>query len=70
MYRQLITLALGTFAVGTAGFVVAGVLPLVSDSFGVSVTTASQLVTVYAISYAICFSVLVAAIGRWPRRPR
>ena len=68
MNRQLITLALGTFAVGTGGFVIAGILPLVSDSLGVGVTTAGQLVTVFAIAYAVCSPVLAAATGRWPRR--
>lgn len=68
MYRLLITLALGTFAVGTAGFVTAGILPQISDSFGVGVATAGLLVTVFAIAYAVCAPVLAAATGRWPRR--
>ena len=46
MYRLLIVLALGTFAVGTAGFMTAGILPQISDSFGIGVATAGQLVAV------------------------
>ncbi len=68
MYRLLITLALGTFAVGTAGFVTAGILPPISDSFEISVATAGLMVTVFAIAYAVCAPVLAAATGRWPRR--
>jgi predicted MFS family arabinose efflux permease len=60
---RLVSLTLGTFAVGTGSFVIAGILPLVSDSFGVSVTTAGQLVTVFAIAYAVCSPVLAAATG-------
>ena len=68
MYRLLIALALGTFAVGTAGFVTAGILPPISDSFGIDVATAGLLVTVFAIAYALSAPVLAAATGRWPRR--
>lgn len=68
MYRPLIVLALGTFAVGTAGFVTAGILPPVSDSFGIEVAVAGQLVAVFAVAYAVCAPVLAAATGRLPRR--
>src|SRR3712207_5255921 len=68
MYRRLIVLALGTFATGTGGFVIAGILPLISGSFGVGVATAGQLVTAIAIAYAVGSPVLAAATGRWPRR--
>ena len=64
MDPRLIVFALGAFAVGTGGFVIAGILPLISDSLGVSVTTAGQLVTVFAIAYAVCSLVLAAATGR------
>jgi predicted MFS family arabinose efflux permease len=43
MYRRLIVLALGTFAAGTGGFVIAGILPLISGSFEVGVATAAFL---------------------------
>ena len=68
MYRRLIVLALGTFATGTGGFVIAGILPRISGSFGVGVATAGQLVTAFAIAYAVGSPVLAAATGRWPRR--
>lgn len=68
MYRRLIVLALGTFAIGTAGFVTAVVLPLISGSSGVGVATPGHLVTVFAVAYAVCVPVLATATGRWPRR--
>jgi len=43
MNLRLITLAAGTFAIGTDSFVVAGVLPAVARSFEVGIDTAGQL---------------------------
>jgi MFS transporter, DHA1 family, inner membrane transport protein len=40
MDRRLVILALGMFALGTDSFVVAGVLPEISQSFQVSVGAA------------------------------
>jgi predicted MFS family arabinose efflux permease len=68
MCHHLIVLALGTFAVGTGGFVIAGILPPIPGSLRVGVKTAGQLVAASAIAYAVCFPVLAAATGRWPRR--
>jgi type IV secretory pathway TrbL component len=51
MDRRLLVLALGMFALGTDSFVVAGVLPEISRFFGVSISAAGQMTTVYAITY-------------------
>ncbi|KAA2264929.1 MFS transporter [Solihabitans fulvus] len=61
-------MALGTFAVGTSGYIVAGVLPAVSSELRVSPSTAGQLITAFAIAYAIGSPLLAAATGRWERR--
>jgi predicted MFS family arabinose efflux permease len=61
-------LAAGAFAVGTSGYIVSGVLPAVSHDLNVSSATAGQLVTVFAIAYAIASPLLAAATGRWERR--
>ena len=53
-------LAIGAFTVGTDGFVIAGLLPNLAASYKVSVPIAGQLVTAYALSYAL-FSPFVAA---------
>jgi predicted MFS family arabinose efflux permease len=68
MNRRLVTLAIGTFAVGTDGFVVAGILPRVAASFDVSVQAAGQLVTVFALSYALLSPVMAAFTTHWPRK--
>ena len=68
MDKRLLVLASGMFAIGTDSFVVAGVLPQVSASLGVSVALAGQMVTLYALSYALLSPVIAAAAARWPRK--
>ncbi|MBK1789297.1 MFS transporter [Prauserella cavernicola] len=61
-------LALGAFAVGTSGYVVAGLLPALTGELAVSETAAAQLVTAFAIAYAVGSPLFAAATGRWERR--
>jgi multidrug resistance protein len=68
MDKRLLVLATGMFAVGTDSFVVAGVLSQVSASLGVSVALAGQMVTLYALSYAVLSPVIAAAAAHWPRK--
>ncbi len=49
----LLALALGTFAVGTEGFMIAAILPAISTSLAVSVPVAGQLVTAFTLVYAV-----------------
>jgi predicted MFS family arabinose efflux permease len=68
MDRRLLVLALGMFAMGTDNFVVAGILPSVAASLDTSVSLAGQMVTVYALSYAVGAPVMAALAGGWPRK--
>ncbi|KQW87260.1 MFS transporter [Massilia sp. Root418] len=68
MDRRLIVLAAGMFAIGTDSFVVAGILPQVSQSLGVSIGVAGQMVTLYALSYALLSPVIAAMLAHWPRK--
>ncbi|MFI0151863.1 MFS transporter [Streptomyces lydicus] len=68
MRLRLLLLALGTFAVGTDSMVMAGILGLVARDLDVSVPAAGQMVTVFALSYAVLAPVLATAAARWPRR--
>ena len=68
MDKRLLVLASGMFAIGTDSFVVAGVLGQVSASLGVSVALAGQMVTVYALGYALLSPVIAAAAANWPRK--
>ncbi|MBA2691298.1 MAG: MFS transporter [Rubrobacter sp.] len=68
MNFRLIVLALGTFAIGTGSFVFAGLLEGVAEELSVSVASAGHLVTVFAVTYAVCAPVLAAITGTVPRR--
>ncbi|WP_153533094.1 MFS transporter [Actinomadura macrotermitis] len=61
-------LALGTFAVGTDAYVVAGFLPAMADSLRVSEGAAGQSATAFAVAYAVLAPVLATATTRIPRR--
>lgn len=56
-------LALGTFAIGTGSFVFAGLLEGVARDLSVSVGAAGNLVTVFAVTYAVSSPVLVTLAG-------
>jgi predicted MFS family arabinose efflux permease len=64
----LYTLALGTFAVGTEGFMIAAILPSIATSLNTSIQAAGQLVTIFALTYAVSSPLLTALTGAWPRR--
>ncbi|MEC9346997.1 MAG: MFS transporter [Pseudomonadota bacterium] len=66
--RALAGLALGNFAVGTGALVIAGVLPDVAADLQVPPAAAGQLITVYALSYAVGAPLLGAAASRLDRR--
>ena len=61
-------LAIGTFAIGTDGFVIAGVLGDIAKETDVSVAAAGQLVTIFAWVYAVSSPITAAAFARIPRR--
>lgn len=68
MTTRTTLLAAGAFAVGTSGYIVSGVLPAVSAELHVSHATAGQLLTAFAIAYAVSSPPLAALTGRWERR--
>ena len=61
-------LALGNFAVGTGSFVFAGLLEGVARDLSVSVGTAGQLISAYAIVYAVGAPVLATVTSDVSRR--
>ncbi|WP_246023795.1 MFS transporter [Nocardia yunnanensis] len=66
--RRTLVLALGTFAVGTDSFILAGFLPDLAASQSVSTATAGLAVTVFAAAYALGSPVLATLTARLPRR--
>lgn len=67
-YSRLLWLALGTFAIGTEGFMIAGLLPGIATDLGVSIESAGQLVTVFALAYALSSPILTTFTGHLDRR--
>jgi predicted MFS family arabinose efflux permease len=66
-FAPLTWLALGTFATGTESFMIAALLPGLADDLSVTLITAGQLITVFALTYAISspvLSALTAGVGR------
>ncbi|PSL02047.1 DHA1 family inner membrane transport protein [Haloactinopolyspora alba] len=68
MPAGVLVLALGVFAVGTGEFVLAGLIPLLADDFGLTEGVAGQVVTAFAVTCAISAPVGTALTARWPRR--
>jgi predicted MFS family arabinose efflux permease len=64
---RILLLALGTFAIGTDVFVIAGILRLIAAGLDVSTEAAGQLATAYALTYALGSPLLAAATARWRR---
>jgi DHA1 family inner membrane transport protein len=65
--KRLPLLTLGAFAIGTDAFVIAGLLPELAHDLHVSTASAGQLVTVFAIVYAVgspTLSILTGTLGR------
>ncbi|MET9490431.1 MFS transporter [Nocardia sp. NPDC006630] len=65
---DLLILAVGTFTLGVDGYVMSGLLPEVSADLHVSVSTAGQLTSLFAIVYAVGSPIIAALTGNWDRR--
>ncbi|MHB8555459.1 MAG: MFS transporter [Candidatus Dormibacteria bacterium] len=61
-------LAFGTFVLGTDGYVIAGILPQIAQGTRVPVALAGQLVTIFALAYALGSPLLAVASARMDRR--
>lgn len=68
MSASLVWLAIGAFAIGTEGLMIAGLLPAIAADFNSSVATAGQLITIFALAYAIGSPILSALCGGLDRR--
>lgn len=61
-------LALTTFAIGTEAFVIAGLLPIMAADLHVTLAATGQLITAYAITYAIGSPILAVLFSNLDRR--
>ncbi|WP_417224116.1 MFS transporter [Achromobacter spanius] len=61
-------LALGTFAIGTEGFMIAPLLPVMAQDFALPVPTIALLVIVFTLVLALSSPVTTVATGRMARK--
>jgi predicted MFS family arabinose efflux permease len=62
-WLPVLVLACGTFASGTDGFVIAGILPSIARDLAVSIAVAGQMVTAFAFAYALGSPVLMTFVA-------
>lgn len=68
MPLALYLLAVAVFAMGTSEFMLAGLLPDIAESLGVTVATAGLLTTAFAVGMVIGAPLMAAVARRWPAR--
>lgn len=68
MNLKVIILALSTVAVGLVELIVGGILPAISDDLNISLSTAGQLISVFALVYAIAGPVLLVLTSKVERK--
>jgi len=64
----LLALAMGGFAIGTTEFVSMGLLPQLADGVGVSIPTAGNVISAYAIGVVVGAPLIAVFGARLPRR--
>jgi DHA1 family inner membrane transport protein len=65
---SLLSLTLGSFAIGMTEFVIMGLLPNVADDLGVSISSAGQLITMYALGVAVGAPIMTILTHRIPQK--
>ena len=68
MPRLLWLLCLVNLIIGSGAFVIGGILAPIAQSLHISVPTAGQAMTAYALSTALLAPLVLLATGRWPRK--
>ncbi|MFE6069751.1 MFS transporter [Streptomyces sp. NPDC056525] len=66
--RAVALLALGSFAMGTDAYAMAGLLPDIGADLQVSVSLAGQSVTAFTLCYALAAPLFSAVLARWGTR--
>src|SRR5512147_2656550 len=64
----VLALTMCAFCIGTAEFVVMGLLPDIARDLAVSIPLAGQVVTAYALGVVIGAPILAVATGKLPRK--
>ena len=68
MNLKVIILAISAVAVGLVELIIGGILPTVAEDLNVSLSTAGQLITVFALIYAIAGPVLLVMTNKYERK--
>ena len=68
MNFKVFILALATIAVGLVELIVGGILPDIAKDFNVSLSSAGQLITIFAFTYAIAGPVLLIFTSKVERK--
>ncbi len=66
--RAVYLLAFSLFAMGSAEFLVAGVLPAIADDLGITLSAAGAIISAFAIGVVIGGPPLAVLTLHWPRR--
>jgi predicted MFS family arabinose efflux permease len=67
---RLFWLTLGAFAIGTEGFMIAGLLPALAQDLEVGLSAAGHLVTAFSLAYALGAPVMAVLTAGLERRWR
>ncbi|WP_252504284.1 MFS transporter [Sporosarcina sp. Marseille-Q4943] len=65
---RVFIIAISTIIVGLVELIVGGILPIIADDLNVSIGTAGQLITVYALVFAIAGPVLLSLTAKVERK--
>jgi predicted MFS family arabinose efflux permease len=65
---SVLWLAVATFAIGTEAFVIAGLLPAIAADLQISLPATGQLVTAYALTYAVGSPISAVLFNNFDRR--
>lgn len=68
MNFKVFILALSTVAVGLVELIVGGILPTIANDFNISLSSAGQLITVFALVYAVAGPVLLVLTSKIERK--
>ena len=68
MNKNVYILAVAAVTVGLVELIVGGVLPIIADDMQVSTGTAGQLITIFALVYAISGPILLSVTGKYDRK--
>lgn len=65
---SVLSLTIGAFAIGMTEFVIMGILPNVANDLNVSISSAGQLITMYALGVAVGAPIMTILTSRIPQK--